>query len=476
VQTRFFPLVSVVLSSVLLAAAQPASPPAPPLPPGAGPAPEPAAPPAPSPRSFAPRAQQTPQPPAPPAASTPTPPPPRQAQPTLLQLDVYQVETSLDRIVSADLSKLAREKTTRADLLAALGELGKARMTMRFDTTVDLKAETTLSSGRRLPVVQSYNISPNGKKTPSVTYQEVGTHLQISGNWGERDKGKTADVAIKFESSGVGTSGVEIDEGKGLPSFNTLSINQRLVLESGRPMLIMNNDAPEPGDEKGHTVVTILRILAERLDTAPSAQAHPAAEATAGPPALIHADIVEVTAKPGKVLKAMEIEEQLPEGTTLTEGMEILKKLGRVDVLSRPTLLVNWPQEAEVSVGQQIATPARPVSQHEDAPASKESYEQIGIHLRVHGRWLTEANPARAEITVNMRQRSFEEPPPVISPQGASLPSIVTRVWNRSVPVEAGRSIWITSEEAMSRGSNTGLNKAPRESLTLVRLTVERAS
>lgn len=243
-----------------------------------------------------------------PQRAAPSAPSAKESQPTLLQVDAYQVETTRDQAAAVDLGEIGQGNPERTEILRRLGEFGTARLVMRFESKVDLSAPVSFTNGSRVPVVQNLSISTGGNVTPSVSYHDVGTILNISGSWRE-DRATTADLKVKFELSSVGKTSVEIGSGVRLPSFNTLEINQSLKLENGRPILIMTSDVPEPGDENGKTVLTLLNVMAQRLERV--AQTRPAEEASAGPPAIVEAAIAELTGTRG-TLKAEEAEQHRP--------------------------------------------------------------------------------------------------------------------------------------------------------------------
>ena len=137
----------------------------------------------------------------------------------------------------------------------------------------------------------------------------------------------------------------------------------------------------------------------------------------------------------------------------LEKGLAALKKFGTVEVLAQPRLLMKFPQDAEVRVGQQLpisSKETRPESTGE--PEAKGKFEELGFSLGVHGRWASAADPTRAVLTLKVQQRSLEEPPqPVISPQDPGSPMIVARVWESAFSVQTGRSVWLTSPARAAR-------------------------
>lgn len=380
-------------------------------------------------------------------------------------MDVYQVETTLERIPAIDMGPMAERKATRQDLLDRLAAMGDTRPVLRFDTVADLNDDVSLTTGRRVPVVQSFTTSKSGEKTPSVSYNEIGAQLRLSGGWRQGPQAKTADVTLSFEMSSVGKTSVTVGENLGLPSFNQLKIRQRAVLESGRPTLILSNDLPEPGDKLGKTVLTIVRIVAERLEAGPAPR--PDGEANAGPPALIQAEIVELTGSSNK-LDPREVKRLLPAGATLEHGLDVLRKQGSVELLSSPRLLVNWPQEAEIKIGERVPTVESLTTDEQGRPEPKIGYEDVGLNMKVRGRWLDDAKAARAEIALKIRQQTIGKSSVAVA-SGVTLPTFTDRSWETVAAVETGQSVWLIPDRLSSADGD-------KASLVIVRLTVHRAS
>jgi hypothetical protein len=395
--------------------------------------------------------------PAPPAE------PPRPPQPTQLQIDVYQIETTIERMAPMDLDRLSEGQPSRKELLQRLAEFGTARLLVQWHTATDLANGARFNNSRRVPVVKEG--SPNSR--PGVNYESIGATLWLEGAWREGGQAGLADVDIQFEASGVGKSNLDsVEEGK-LPTFDTISILQRVTLESGRPTLMMYSGMPEPGDEKGRVTVTVLSIIAQRLKDQAVPTTRPAEEANVGPPALIYVDVVELTAK-SDTIYAREIERQIPGGCTLEQGLAAIRKFGAAEVLSSPRLLIKWPAEAKIQIGERVPFVGNFAKDAAGKTTPQMDYRFIGLSMKVRGRWLGGAEARHAEISLNAERTSWGTSTVSVA-AGVTLPTFSTRTWETVASLEAGKAVWLTTERPVPADKG-------KESLILFRITVDRAA
>ncbi len=187
-------------------------------------------------------------PPGPPrvprAANRPTPSTPDPRQETDMAVEVVQVVCKLKQLPEIDIKPLSAEKLSSTELLKKLGEYGEARMLLRTEQRCNFTSSVKITTGRRVPTVQDISITKDGKVTPSVTYQEVGTIIEFVGGWTDEDAGERCGLNCEIEASTVGKAGIKVASGVQLPTFDQLKINTSVSLTSGQPVVMMTNDYP----------------------------------------------------------------------------------------------------------------------------------------------------------------------------------------------------------------------------------------
>ena len=134
-----------------------------------------------------------------------------------------------------------------------------------------------------MPTVQDISINSNGKITPSVTYNEVGTTLRVQGNWEGEGPDPSAHVRCQIELSSIGKTGIKLASGVQLPEFRQFKIDQEMVLKHGTPVVLLSNSQPSPPYVSPETesqaaassprcTATLTRITAWKLGTAKPAE------------------------------------------------------------------------------------------------------------------------------------------------------------------------------------------------------------
>ena len=189
-------------------------------------------------------------------------------QPTRVQIDLFELACTTDQLIKLNPDALYGadgEGCSGAEVLKQLGEWGTARLLVRVDNVVDLAHESSLTHGKRVPTVQDMVVGTGGKVTPSVSYQQVGVRAKIRGMWHDCDGLARADLECAIELSSVTRSSTEIGAGVKLPVLGEFEIAQHIFVTSGKPVFIVSNDVPMPGDGPVQTVVTVLRLMATRL-------------------------------------------------------------------------------------------------------------------------------------------------------------------------------------------------------------------
>lgn len=190
-------------------------------------------------------------------------------QPARLRLDVFTVAMSAQKGIDFSLDTLSSASAAGPkELLATLGKLGEADMKYRFDEQIDLAAETDLTCGQRMPVVQSMTVARGGVVVPGVSYEKVGCIIRVIGQWQDASGRKdAASVKLRFQIADTTRSAVEVSEKVQLPVFAEVSVERDLDVASGGPVLSAAL-APQKSKEMktvGYTAC-IVRLQLDRLD------------------------------------------------------------------------------------------------------------------------------------------------------------------------------------------------------------------
>ena len=186
-------------------------------------------------------------------------------QPTRIQLDLFDLTCTTDKLAGLDTSQIGADQASSAQIIERLAKLGDAKHLMRVDNVVNLAGESNITQGVRKPIVKDVTMSKSGTVTPSVDYEEVGFIARFNGQWRDGSPDSRADMVCSIEMSGVNESGVQVASGVTLPTFNELSIRQAITIAGGVPVLILSNDMPISKDDKLVSHVTIVRLLLTRL-------------------------------------------------------------------------------------------------------------------------------------------------------------------------------------------------------------------
>jgi hypothetical protein len=197
------------------------------------------------------------------------------SEPTRLQVEFFQVNCRGDDLVKISVDKLGN-KPSAEEVVEKLRAFGVAGLKVRTDNVIDLSRSSSLNEGGKVPVQSGVNVGPNGKITPSVTYNDIGGSIRIQGSWDEERKPDTAHVSCSIQLSSIGNSAIEQPDGAHLPEFRLFKVEQEMDLESGTPILLMSNSQPapsvstKPASEESQCTVTVVRITAWKLWKTPA--------------------------------------------------------------------------------------------------------------------------------------------------------------------------------------------------------------
>jgi hypothetical protein len=295
-----------------------------------------------------------------------------------------------------------------------------------------------------------------------VSYQDVGFRARLTGNWRDDDPQERADITFSIECSRVVKSPVEIGSGVTLPSFAELEIEQGLVVASGKPVFLVNNDMTSPGDPDALTYVSIIRFVATRLDDGAAGQA----AANTGEQTLINMAIIELAGDKDE-LDGLDLDKIVPRDATAEQVTQALSKFGKPEILARPSILATWPGTARVEIGEQIPFVSEFKPGPDGAMTPSVDYKQAGITLDITGHWLEEVSPPQGVITLNLEQCSVRPSGVVTGQPKVALPIFTERSLCRVAVVRSGAPIWVLNE---SFGSSDNAGKQTR---VLVRLSAQ---
>lgn len=181
-----------------------------------------------------------------------------------VEFDIF--ELTCDAVQPATLSAqdLEQHAATQAMLLARLDELGDVRLVCTVDQTADLSSELNHNKSRETPVVTGVKTSPEGVSTPSVSYRSVGFSIRMNGLWRDAEPVR-GDIWYDLDYSGISETGVELAPDVRLSAYERMSVEQSCVLASGEPVVIVTQGVQPDHGERMAPIVTVMRIMSERL-------------------------------------------------------------------------------------------------------------------------------------------------------------------------------------------------------------------
>lgn len=184
-------------------------------------------------------------------------------QRTRLQIELFQLICERDNSFSLDVSDLS--EADPAQILQVLEKFGDVELVTRLDDQFDARGTLSLRSGGRVPRVSNVAVNAKGDVSPSVSYEDVGTVLEVRGAWGD-DPDDWADLQLNLECSFAGPAFVipGVADGTSLPTFNQFRINKMLRLRGGHPVLMLSSQQPLAHDG-GRIPMLFVRVTATRL-------------------------------------------------------------------------------------------------------------------------------------------------------------------------------------------------------------------
>jgi type II secretory pathway component GspD/PulD (secretin) len=153
--------------------------------------------------------------------------------------------------------------------------------------------------------------------------------------------------------------------------------------------------------------------------SAPAATTQPAGE-----PTLINIVIVQFLPT-SEANTPKNIHRQMSEQTTVDDAIKLLERTGKVEVLNRPSILVKWPQSADITIGERVPK-----------DGDKTKYEEIGLKLSVQGQWLDQVDPQRAYLRMKIDHSYIVDTPPDTAGR------IVHKEIEKERTVSEGKTAW----------------------------------
>lgn len=189
-------------------------------------------------------------------------------QRTRLQIEVFQLDGPPANLAKLDVDQIAAG--TPADILARLAELGQARLLHRLDTRVDLGRQMTVRASNRVPVVQDITKNNEGQPSRSVSYNDMGLSVSITGAWTEdADEAVWARLNCELEWSSVCETSIQVSEGVNLPAFGQFKFNQPLNLRSGESVTLLASQQPIRGKTDDRATLGMVRLTLIHLNDQP---------------------------------------------------------------------------------------------------------------------------------------------------------------------------------------------------------------
>lgn len=150
---------------------------------------------------------------------------------------VYQLQLPNSKFAALSGDSLSASAETVQSFQSALGKLGDFRPVSMVDQYVDLSRPATLNNGSSVPFLTGTQVTKDGKVNSQIQYQDVGCKIVMEGTgaWVDRH----ANVQIKFETSGLHRSGIEVGNGIMAEIFTKCAMNYLGDISAGKPVVIL---------------------------------------------------------------------------------------------------------------------------------------------------------------------------------------------------------------------------------------------
>jgi hypothetical protein len=184
---------------------------------------------------------------------------------TRVQMDVFELACTHEQLAKFELDAVSAGQPPAAEVLGRLGQLGAARLLIRYDNVVNLTDKTTLSTGEELPSVDGTTIS-DSTITSSIAHRSQSMFVTLTGGWLVPENPLQAVVSTSFNLRNPDCKYEQVTKDIRSPVFEQrLTSEQSRVLKSGEPVWLACNDLELRAGEDVKTHVTIVRFKATRL-------------------------------------------------------------------------------------------------------------------------------------------------------------------------------------------------------------------
>lgn len=194
------------------------------------------------------------------------------SQLTRFQVDIFELLGTGEQVLQVNAERLLGEAegrdglaTTPREMLEALREHGEARLLLRIDNRQDLARRSQLAQSKRLPTTQDFGMTRGGEVSRRTTYEQLGTIVGFEGQWRPGRESPVAHLKCQIEASTLSETGIGTDHDISPPAFHEMVINQMVRVESGRPVVFVNTDLPQPGVDDDRLVALVVRLVATQI-------------------------------------------------------------------------------------------------------------------------------------------------------------------------------------------------------------------
>ncbi len=185
---------------------------------------------------------------------------------TRLQIDVFELSCTSAQLAEFNLDQVGQGNPGAPEVVKRLGQLGTARVLLRYDNIVDLAANTSVGTGMQVPAVKDIVLGSDGNFAPSVAYESIGFTGVINGLWVDTVDPFQAQINMRFECSDLSDKNLRVADKADIPMFTQrLLIEQTRMLKSGEPTWLSCNDLHLSAPPNAETKLTVIRLVATRL-------------------------------------------------------------------------------------------------------------------------------------------------------------------------------------------------------------------
>lgn len=177
-----------------------------------------------------------------------------------LEVTVYEVHVPAERLGDISVSTLAPAANAAAAFEQALGDIGEATPIYRIDQSVRLDGDRIVI-GASVPRVASLQPGRDGSRTMTLSYQEYGVMLHVTGAHDGSSTSLSLELAARTDS-GV-TAGPMTT-----PVVRAVTMGHHGPIQPGQPIVIVSADAAAPAAD-GRAVAYAARIVPGAVSAPP---------------------------------------------------------------------------------------------------------------------------------------------------------------------------------------------------------------